>query len=82
MRRAFSDRHAMNMNITKGQKAVHQLLFQLVHSLNFDVKIRIRHLRCQRKTRNPRNIICAGAHAFLLTAAIDDGHDLNFFINI
>ena len=42
----------------------------------------INHLCCKSETCASRNILGAGAHAFLLSAAVDDRFDLYLLINI
>ena len=82
LRSAVPAGKTMDCNAVHRLKTFHHAVLDRIELIDLCIMICINHLCCKSETCASRNILGAGAHAFLLSASVDDRFDLYLLINI
>ena len=82
LRSAVPAGKTMDCNAVHRLKAFYHAVLDRIELIDLCIMVGVDHLCCQTETCASRNILGAGAHAFLLSASVDDRFDLYLLINI
>ena len=82
LRSAVPAGKTMDCNAVHRLKTFYHAVLDRIELIDLCIMICINHLCCKSETCASRNILGAGAHAFLLSASVDDRFDLYLLINI